>query len=84
MTCTLSQVCIVLDHLRVMRIPDLINFTSDMVRCLVESNCMYECGALFDILRNPKNVTRKFALKVKGETRSSHARKSVCAALTRK
>ena len=71
--CTLSRVCIVLDHFRVIRIPDLVNFTSDLVRCLEVSNCAYECGAMFEILRNPKNVTRKIVLKVKGDTRSSHA-----------
>ena len=73
MVCTLSRVCIVLDHLSVIRIPDLMNFTSDLVRCLVVSNCVYECGAMFEIQRKPKNATRKIALKVKGDTRSSHA-----------
>ena len=78
MTCTLSRVCIVLDYLRVIRIPHLVNLTSDLVRCLVVSNCAYECGATFEIRRKPKNATRKIVLNVKGDTRSSHACMSYC------
>ena len=71
MICTLSRVCIVFDHLRVMRMPDCTNVTSALVRCLVGSNCAYEWGNILDILRKLKNAIKYIALKVNGEIKKS-------------
>ena len=39
--------------------------------CLLGSNSLAICGAIFDILRNAKNEVRKIALNNKGSERMS-------------